>query len=640
LPPAPQANAEGPASSRVLQPIDAFCERAILVVVVLVMLWGPLAFGGLPEAGFLGIQALTMLALGLWAVRIWVQRPFRLLWPPICWAVLAFLLYAIVRCQDRFVQIEYNARTELIQVLVYAALFFVVVNNLQRRESATVIALCLIGLGMVLSWDAAYQYATNSASVWGLPRRAQFIGRGSATYINPDHLAGFLGLGLPLALSYTVLSRFQPVLKVLFGYCALAMMAGIGVTLSRGGIVATGATLVVFCLVLLLQRGYWLPGLAVLVGIVAVVSAFAFESESVQKRFEGLFNKGKLINIRQEYWPAALHIFEDHPLWGGGPGHFDSEFAKYRPRNVQNRPVYAHNDYLNTLSDWGAVGLAIIVAALGLLYYGVAKSWPTGPPTEVDATLLLKSDRAAFLMGASLGLLDILFHSGIDFNMHVPANAAIVVTLMALLSGHWRFVRERFWVNPRWFGRIIMTAVLAASVGWLAIQGEHRGWEAYWLHRAADETAPVSDRLAGLENAYKAEPSNYANSYNLGEYYRLSSQEGKAGYEALAREAMQWYEKSMRSNPLDAYVPMRYGMCLDSIGQTNQATPYFIQAENMDPNDTHVAYFVGRHYVELGDNATALRWFGHSIDIQWNDLAFSAWHLLQERMADPSGLYK
>ncbi len=624
--------------SRFREELDVFCARAILGVVALIVLWGPLAFGGIPAPAFLVIQGLTILALGLWAVRIWVQRPFRLLWPPVCWAVFVFLLYALVRC--RLVQIEYIARQELIEVIVYASLFFIIINNLNRRESATVITLCLIALGLVLSWDAVFQFATNYPRIWGFARREQFLGRGSGTYINPNHLAGFLGMTVPLALSYTLMSRFTPTLKVLCAYCVLAMLAGIGVSLSRGGIVATSATVLVFCLVLLFQRGYWLPALGVLAAIVALGIAFGAEFGSAQKRFEEVFKSGHLADIRADYWPAAIHIFEDHPLWGGGPAHFDSEFARYRPPAVQVKPVYAHNDYLNTLADWGVTGLAIIAAACVLLYYGALKTWPALRQADLEAGAAQKSDRSAFLMGACMGLLALLFHSVVDFNMHVPANAAIAVTLMALISAQWRFATERYWKNPRRLGKILLTVIMAAAMAWLAAQGARRGREAFWLRRAADETASWDDRLAGLEKACEAEPANYENSYNLGEYYRLSSLQGNPGYQDQARQAMQWYAKSMASNPLDAFVPMRQGMCLDWIGETNRASAYFDLAEKLDPNNAHVAFFQGRHSVELGDYPAAKRWFQRSLDLQWNDLAFFSLQSLNERMANPYGLYK
>jgi len=86
--------------------------------VLAILVWGPLAYGAVrvnPETqgvahlyGLLVIQGLTALAAVLWMARFFAQKPFRLLWPPICWAVLGFVLYAIVRCQTA--ELEYAAR--------------------------------------------------------------------------------------------------------------------------------------------------------------------------------------------------------------------------------------------------------------------------------------------------------------------------------------------------------------------------------------------------------------------------------------------------------------------------------------------------------------------------------------------------
>lgn len=632
-----QANAAAPAQSRFREQLDVFCERGILVLVALVMVWGPLAFGGSPAPAFLVMAGLVMLALALWAVRIWVQRPMRLYWPPVCWGVFIFLLYAMVRC--RVVLLTYIAGRELLYVTVYASLFFIVINNLNHRNSATVITFCLIGLGLVLSWLAVYQFATRSASVWGVPRMGQYVGRGGGTYINPNHLAGFLGMVIPLALSYTFVSRFKPTIKVLLCYCALAMLAGIGVSLSRGGMVAVGITLVAFCFLLGFQRGYGFIGLGILTALVAGGIVFSTESGALQKRYEAAFKKGEPADTRLAYWPAAIHIFEDHPLWGGGPGHFDSEFARYRPPVVQSRPVYTHNDYLNTLSDWGAVGLLIVLTTCGLVYYSAFKTWPVLLQADhPDAVESRKSDKLAFLLGATLGLLALLLHSMVDFNMHVPANAAIAVTLMALICAQSRFATDHYWKNPRLFGKIALTVVLAAAVAWLGAASWPRTREAWWRWRAKNEKIPDAERVAAWKNAYDAEPGNFENSYYLGEYYRLASQEGNPGYENQARDAMTWYAKSMAANPLDALPPLRYGMCLDWIGQTNEATPYFYKAEKLDPNNVYVATCVGRHYMELHDYAAAKKWFEHSKAIKWSTYADWSLESLKERMA--SELYK
>jgi hypothetical protein len=327
-------------------------------------------------------------------------------------------------------------------------------------------------------------------------------------------------------------------------------------------------------------------------------------------------------------------------LWGGGPGHFDSEFAQYRPPTVQVRPGYAHNDYLNTLCEWGSVGMAIVAAFVVCLYYGAFRTWPVLGQTDPGGGGVLKGDRSAFLMGACIGLLALLFHSVVDFNMHIPANAVTAMTLMALVTAQWRFANERFWMNPHLIGKIVLTLVIVAAMGWLGKQELSRAREIYGQWRTNDERLTTNERLAALESAYNAEPNDYENSYDLGEYYRLASQEGNPGYEALGNQALEWYAKSMKSNPLESFVPMRYGMCLDWLGKTNEATPYFDRAEKLDPKNYHVAYYMGRHYVELGDLAAAKRWYQYSLQVYWNDLAFFGLQSLNDRIADPYGLYK
>ena len=110
-------------------------------------------------------------------------------------------------------------------------------------------------------------------------------------------------------------------------------------------------------------------------------------------------------------------------------------------------PMNAHNDYLNTLCEWGLAGFGVIIVALGLLFGGVSRIWPYLRRGSGDMGAR-NSSRAAFVLGASLGLLSILIHSAVDFNMQIPANAVTAIALMALLSAHWRFGTERFWVNP------------------------------------------------------------------------------------------------------------------------------------------------------------------------------------------------
>ena len=110
--------------------VDRWCERGILTLVLAILIFGPMAFGAVRGLEFGIIEGLTVGVLVLWLARLWIDPRPQLLWPPICWGVLAFCLYAIMRY--RTADIEYVARHEMLRVLVYGFLFLAILNNLHR----------------------------------------------------------------------------------------------------------------------------------------------------------------------------------------------------------------------------------------------------------------------------------------------------------------------------------------------------------------------------------------------------------------------------------------------------------------------------------------------------------------------------
>jgi O-antigen ligase len=614
--------------------MDTFCARAILLIVLFILTWAPLAYGGMAPASSLVIQGATLAALALWMVRIWVQRPLRLLWPPMCWAVLAFLIYALARC--RLVEVEYAGRQELIQALVYGVLFLVVLNNLNRKSSATFVSLTLIGVGFALAMLAMFQFATRYPMIWGVRRLDQFMGRGSGTFINPDHLAGFLCMTVPLALAYTVMGRFSATIKVLLAYGAVTMLAGIVVSLSRGGILATILALIVFCGVLLAQRDFWRSALAILC-VLTALGALAFtQTESLQKRFAHAFNNNKVGNEREFYWSAAWQLAQHDIVWGIGPGQFDVEFPSVRPWQVQSRPHFVHNDYLNTLCEWGVVGIGIIAAACISLFWGVFQVWQAlrRPSSDLGSRF---SDRTAFVVGATVGLLALMLHCIVDFDMHIAAVAITAVTLMALLAAQSRFATEQYWKNPGRLGKILLTALAAAAIAYLLAQGLRKGRQTYWLGRAKAEQSQPENLIALATKAHEAEPMDWEADYTMGDYlWNLSLLEGP-NYLDQAKEAMKWYTQAMQLNRFDAYAPVAYGKCLDRIGNVEAATPYFVMAIQNDPYNCYIAMEAGRQCVELGELAVALRWMKYgALTMDASDVAIEEWQKLERFMADPA----
>lgn len=594
---------------------DKWCERGILGAVLAILVAGPLATGAVRPMEFAVIEWLIVLATSLWVVRLWINPRHTLWWPPICWTVLAFVGYAVVRYT--FSEIEYVARQELLRVIVYGCVFFIIINNLNRKESTHIIVSTLIILAMAISAYAIYQFASNSAKVWHINKPEQYFGRASGTYINPNHLSGFLEIILPLGLSFTFLSRLNHVYKVVFGYASLVILAGIIVSISRGGWVATAVIVVLFFGSLLFRRGFRIIAAVILILLTVSAGTFIAKTKSVQKRLNEV-PIAKSPDGRFYFWPSAVEMWKDHFWIGRGPGHFDSAYREYRSPfiDAQGRPNNAHNDYLNTLAEWGTIGLGIVALTLALLTNGIVRTWPFVNRSSNDLESK-RSSKEAFLLGSSLGLFAILLHSIVDFNMQIPANAITVIALMAMVSGYQRFATEKYWVS---IGPIIKTLIsITAGIGvcYLTIQSIRGVREQLWLARAKNSQSLIV-RLTSWKNAIAVEPNNFDTTYNLGETLRLVSFDGADDYEAKAQEAMTWFQRGMELNPLEPRHFIGYGMCLDWLGRKTEAEVYFKRALNRDPNSHSTLAYMGWHYFQSGEYATAKTWFERSLSLYNN----------------------
>ncbi|MGH7951255.1 MAG: O-antigen ligase family protein, partial [Limisphaerales bacterium] len=421
--------------------LDKFFERGILALILGILVFAPLAMGAVDAWAFLVVQGLTIGVMLLWAVRLWISPKPQLLWPPICWIVLAFTIYAVARYFTA--DIEYVARGELIQVLVCAVLFFAIVNNLYRQEFSQAISFILIFLAMGISGYAVYQFLTHSKHVWNLA--ALYPGRASGTYISPDDLAGFLEMILPLAVAYVLAGRMKPVTRILLGYSALAIAAGIVVTFSRGGWAAAAIAIFTLLVILIFHREHRLPAFLVLIfllgGGAVFFTKYLAKTETYMQRAnsEGMNPANVELDVRGDLWLAAEQMWRDNFWFGVGPAHYDYRFREYRSENVQLRPGHAHNDYLNLLADWGATGGIIVFAGITLFTIGLLQTRRHVRRAENKFASSGKSNRFAFFFGASAGLLALALHSIVDFNLHIPANAILGVTLLALLSSNLRF---------------------------------------------------------------------------------------------------------------------------------------------------------------------------------------------------------
>src|SRR5258706_9390001 len=542
--------------------LDGWCEKGILGLILALLIYRPSATGCVRPQDFVIAQWLIVAVLALWFCRFWLNPKHRLLWGPVCWATLAFMIYAVIRYS--ICDVEYVGRQEVIKVISYGFLLFAVITNLHRLELTQIVTTVLVGLGVLISLYALYQFLGESDRVWNFIRPPGYWRRGSGTFISPDNLACYLAMLLPLALAYTLTGRLSHLQKVLVGYSALVIFAGIVSTISRGGWLATSVTILVFFIFLLRQRDYRVQSLLLVLALAGVAAGALGLAKLAEHRKKSLTIEAQTHDVRWRLWQPAIAMWKDHQWLGVGPDPFDIRFRQYRPADdgLQYRPGRVHNDYLNPLVDWGVIGFILAGSIWVIFYWEVFRSWHHVQRSQSDLAAK-RSNKSSFVLGGALGLVAILVHAFVDFNFHVPANAILAVTLLGLVTGHFRFATERYWFTVRWPLKIAVTVGLLTGISYLGFQSWKHTLETHWLVRAEDNLSSVTNRLDALKRAFVVEPKNFETAYDIGETLRLWSWEGGEGFEVKATEAMGWFEIPMKLNPYDAYPYIRYGMCLD-----------------------------------------------------------------------------
>ena len=124
---------------------------------------------------------------------------------------------------------------------------------------------------------------------------------------------------------------------------------------------------------------------------------------------------------RQQIYHAARRIADDFPVFGTGPGTYESVSELYRPNRPDFWPAQVHNDWLETRITFGWVGSALLAIAFALL----AVAGFIGGGLHIGRSLLVMT---------WLGLLGCLVHAQFDFPFQIHSILCLFLTLSAIVS--------------------------------------------------------------------------------------------------------------------------------------------------------------------------------------------------------------
>jgi O-antigen ligase len=208
----------------------------------------------------------------------------------------------------------------------------------------------------------------------------------------------------------------------LFGLLFLVGLAGLLASFSRAGITFGLLAL----LLTMLASGRFARvrarlAVALLVLAAAVVPLVQIGSEKLVERYSSTAEDFVAPGGRAVVWGNTLAMAAAHPVSGTGFGTFAVAYPLYRSPEVRLFYAHAHNDVLQALAEGGIVGLPLWIAVLAPILY--------------VALRCVAGAKGPLAVGLAAGLTAIVLHSLVDFNLHIPADAATAVALAGALLG-------------------------------------------------------------------------------------------------------------------------------------------------------------------------------------------------------------
>jgi O-antigen ligase len=337
---------------------------------------------------------------------------------------------------------------KLLALTLAAALLLRYTDSIRRMR---VLIYTVVGLGVLSALFGLIRQTTQHDSI-GFVLPYLRLNSGYGQFINKNHFAFLAEMALGLAIGIVAGGVRRDQILI---YLALALPVWTALVLSnsRGGLFSMLAQVLFLGLVAaslrsrgktaereegntssllgrfsrsVLLRAILLVCLVVLV----FVGAIWMGGEPLVTRLETVTGEMSSANVednggssRKAIWRATWRLIKDHPILGVGFGGYWTAIPQYHEASGRVTPQEAHNDYLELMASGGIVGLGILVWFLFALIRSVR-----------ERLRLAKGFARAATIGAVTGIFGVAVHSFVDFGLHIPINALVLMALVCIAT--------------------------------------------------------------------------------------------------------------------------------------------------------------------------------------------------------------
>jgi O-antigen ligase len=387
------------------------------------LIFTPLARGSVHGWAVIVIHLVTLIALTAFLLNKtlrweweWVRTPLDI--PIALLLVLSFL-------SSFFSVHRHSSLWATVLFINYVVIFYLTIHSIRTRSQLIQLIYLIIGVATFLSIFGLFKrFGANPFPWWDYAELKGNLSSVTSTFGNYNHFAGYLEMAIPLILGL-FLTGFRRVKLFLMIYLTVVMLAALILSLSRGGWIGFLIALLFMAVALVTNRYFQRKKLmAALAGGFVVVALVVLASTPVVERIRTFEQRGQIPTFRDRVrvWSGTVEMIQDYPLLGTGPGTFATVFTQYQPPGFVSRYFMAHNDYLHFTSE---VGLPLVI----ILAWMIIALYRRGFRKLKNLSRLVRGAT----LGAMSGVTAILFHSIVDFNLHIPSNALLFTVLAAMV---------------------------------------------------------------------------------------------------------------------------------------------------------------------------------------------------------------
>ena len=589
----------------------------IIFGLIFLLIFTPLSAGTVQPFPLMVMQLVLLLLFLVSFLKAVHQGRLNIVKTPLTLPLILFSLFILLQLfsfTPSLSTVYFHAtKTSLLKFLSLALLFFLLIHHLKSYKELNLFLMTILGMGVLLSF-------------WVIIQRLGSIRYASGPFVNENHLSGYLGMVIPLSLGL-FLATFSKIKDsserninlfngphLLLFFMILIMATGLFLSLSRGGMISFSVSLLFITILLLTRHRIRRKALFIPFLILFLFLGLLWLGINPVLREISTLSKPRLSSTaRLTVNKDTLNLIKDYPIFGTGLGTFAYIFPKYKSPSLKKFFSFAHNDYLQLISETGLIGFLILF--LGLLAFFI----------KTLKELSRRHDPyAVFLTVGGLGsLFAILFHSLFDFNLHVGANSFLFFFILGLITVT---VRLRFspviltpHINHQETGseQILRftQAFQAFSTGAsneqkfakqndkrLYVRGKNLNRKSQlalsslsiilFLFLSSAIIRPVlADKYArkpeGLKKAILLDPTNAVYHYQLAKLYLKESKEPDNISNLYLIKSLYQFQRAVRLNPTNSKYHQSLAWQYANLGRMEKARAEFQKAIELEPNNLY-----------------------------------------------------